>query len=54
MQGYLEKREIEILFGCHQLRVHEDGVAKTVFRMRMDTLKFTVMPFGLTNAPEVS
>ncbi|GJV72957.1 hypothetical protein Tco_1492952 [Tanacetum coccineum] len=36
-----------------QWRVHGDDVAKAVFRLLMDTLKFTAMPFGLTNAPAV-
>ncbi|GJV76004.1 hypothetical protein Tco_1507588 [Tanacetum coccineum] len=33
--------------------VHEDDVAKTVFRMRNGHVEVTAMPFGLTNAPTV-
>ncbi|GKD65669.1 hypothetical protein Tco_1307777, partial [Tanacetum coccineum] len=32
----------------HQLRVHEDAIPKTVFRMRYGNFESTVMPFGLT------
>ncbi|GKB61381.1 putative reverse transcriptase domain-containing protein, partial [Tanacetum coccineum] len=36
-----------------QLRVHEEDIPETVFRMRYGHFKFTVMPFGSTNAPAV-
>ncbi|GKA07588.1 putative reverse transcriptase domain-containing protein [Tanacetum coccineum] len=39
--------------GSHQLRVHEDAIPKTAFRMRYEHFECTVMTFGLTNAPTV-
>jgi hypothetical protein len=42
--------KIDLRFGYHQVRIKDEDIHKTTFRMRYGHYEFVVVPFGLTNA----
>ncbi|GJX79477.1 hypothetical protein Tco_0327626 [Tanacetum coccineum] len=44
---YRELIKIDLYSDCHQMRVHEDAIPKTAFRMRYGRYEFTAMPFWI-------
>nr|GEW47951.1 putative reverse transcriptase domain-containing protein [Tanacetum cinerariifolium] len=49
LQGLRYYSKIDVRSCYHHLRVREEDIPKTAFRMRYKHFEFTVMPFSLTN-----
>ena len=53
MQGTTIFLKIDLRSKYHQLRIKEEGIPKTTFKMTFGDFEYIVVPFGLTNVSSV-
>jgi hypothetical protein len=51
LKGACVFSKIDVLSGCHQLKIRASDIPKTCFITRYGLYEYTIMSFGLANAP---
>jgi hypothetical protein len=51
LKGACVFSKIDVLSGCHQLKIRASDIPKTTFITRYGLYEYTIMSFGLANAP---